>query len=94
MYLEYLVIMQCVVISDTHFLFYYSNGMIALMQKQPFTALAAVYDAIMADVEYDHWADFVLSFARDGGWSGRAARWIWRVAPGASRGSCARRAGT
>ncbi|WP_058978179.1 class I SAM-dependent DNA methyltransferase [Deinococcus grandis] len=37
------------------------------MQKQPFTALAAVYDAIMADVEYDHWADFVLSFARDGG---------------------------
>ncbi len=37
------------------------------MQKQPFTALAAVYDAIMADVEYDHWADFVLTYARDGG---------------------------
>lgn len=35
------------------------------MQRPPFTALAAVYDAIMADVEYDHWADFVLSYARD-----------------------------
>jgi len=37
------------------------------MQHSPFTALAAVYDAIMADVEYDHWADFVLTYARDGG---------------------------
>lgn len=37
------------------------------MQRLPFTALAAVYDAIMADVEYGHWADFVLSYARDGG---------------------------
>ncbi|MFC4638650.1 class I SAM-dependent DNA methyltransferase [Deinococcus hohokamensis] len=36
------------------------------MQRPPFTALAAVYDAIMADVEYDHWADFVLTYARDG----------------------------
>ncbi|CAM3260809.1 class I SAM-dependent methyltransferase [Deinococcus saxicola] len=37
------------------------------MQRPPFTALAAVYDAIMADVEYDHWADFVLTYARDAG---------------------------
>lgn len=37
------------------------------MQQPPFTALAAVYDAIMADVEYDHWADFVLTYARDAG---------------------------
>lgn len=37
------------------------------MQQRPFSALAAVYDAIMADVEYDHWADFVLTYARDGG---------------------------
>lgn len=29
--------------------------------------MAAVYDAIMADVEYDAWADFVLTYARDGG---------------------------
>ncbi|SMB95736.1 class I SAM-dependent DNA methyltransferase [Deinococcus hopiensis] len=36
------------------------------MHERPFTALAAVYDAIMADVEYDHWADFVLTYARDG----------------------------
>lgn len=36
------------------------------MQRPPFTALAAVYDAIMADVEYDHWADFILTYARDG----------------------------
>ncbi|CAM3574569.1 class I SAM-dependent DNA methyltransferase [Deinococcus frigens] len=37
------------------------------MQRPPFTALAAVYDAIMSDVEYDYWADFVLTYARDGG---------------------------
>ncbi|MEF2279337.1 class I SAM-dependent methyltransferase [Deinococcus sp. YIM 134068] len=44
------------------------------MQSQPpFTALAAVYDAIMADVEYDHWADFVLTYARDGGLEARSA---------------------
>lgn len=43
------------------------------MQHPPFTALAAVYDAIMADVEYDQWADFVLTYARDGGWQGRTA---------------------
>lgn len=43
------------------------------MQHLPFTALAAVYDAIMADVEYDHWADFVLTYARDGGLEGDSA---------------------
>ena len=37
------------------------------MHSPPFSALAAVYDAIMADVEYDAWADFVLTYARDGG---------------------------
>lgn len=39
----------------------------------PFTALAAVYDAIMQDVEYDYWADFVLSYARDRGREGGRA---------------------
>ncbi|TDE86977.1 class I SAM-dependent methyltransferase [Deinococcus sp. S9] len=43
------------------------------MQKPPFTALAAVYDAIMADVEYGHWADFVLTYANDGGLEVRSA---------------------
>ncbi|GMA14075.1 class I SAM-dependent methyltransferase [Deinococcus metallilatus] len=43
------------------------------MHQRPFTALAAVYDAIMADVEYDHWADFVLTYARDGGLEVRSA---------------------
>ena len=43
------------------------------MQRPPFTALAAVYDAIMADVEYDHWADFILTYARDGGLTPRRA---------------------
>lgn len=43
------------------------------MPDRPFTALAAVYDAIMADVEYDHWADFVLTYARDGGLDVRSA---------------------
>ncbi|PYE50024.1 class I SAM-dependent DNA methyltransferase [Deinococcus yavapaiensis] len=34
------------------------------MQRPPFTALASVYDAIMADIEYDAWADFILTYAR------------------------------
>ncbi|WP_041231294.1 class I SAM-dependent DNA methyltransferase [Deinococcus peraridilitoris] len=34
------------------------------MQRPPFTALASVYDAIMADIEYDAWADFVLDYLR------------------------------
>lgn len=39
------------------------------MQHAPFTALARVYDAIMADIEYDVWADFILSYAADAGLS-------------------------
>ncbi|WP_161880395.1 class I SAM-dependent DNA methyltransferase [Deinococcus alpinitundrae] len=35
------------------------------MEHAPFTALARVYDAIMADIEYDAWADFILSYAAD-----------------------------
>jgi len=35
------------------------------MQRPPFSALAAVYDAIMADIEYGDWAEFVLDYARD-----------------------------
>ncbi len=34
------------------------------MQRPPFTALARVYDAIMADIEYPAWADFILTYAR------------------------------
>ena len=37
------------------------------MEHAPFTALARVYDAIMADIEYDAWADFILSYAADAG---------------------------
>lgn len=39
----------------------------AAMQRPPFSALAGVYDAIMADIEYGDWADFVLDYARDQG---------------------------
>lgn len=34
------------------------------MQRPPFSALAGVYDAIMADIEYGAWADFVLDYLR------------------------------
>lgn len=34
------------------------------MERPPFTALASVYDAIMADIEYNAWADFVLDYLR------------------------------
>lgn len=36
----------------------------------PFTDLASVYDAIMADVEYDMWAEFVLGLADRHGYGG------------------------
>jgi SAM-dependent methyltransferase len=39
----------------------------APMQRPPFSALASVYDAIMADIEYGDWADFILDYARDAG---------------------------
>lgn len=39
----------------------------------PFTALADVYDDIMADVEYDLWAEFVLRLATARGYSGGPA---------------------
>ncbi len=31
-----------------------------MQERPPFTALAAVYDAIMDEVEYDDWAEFIL----------------------------------
>lgn len=37
---------------------------------EPFTALADVYDRIMADVEYQEWISFILSVAGERGWSG------------------------
>jgi SAM-dependent methyltransferase len=37
------------------------------MQRPPFSALAGVYDAIMADIEYGDWAEFVLDYVRDQG---------------------------
>ncbi|AWN22531.1 class I SAM-dependent methyltransferase [Deinococcus irradiatisoli] len=43
------------------------------MQHAPFTALARVYDAIMADIEYDAWAEFILSYAADAQLSPRSA---------------------
>jgi SAM-dependent methyltransferase len=43
------------------------------MRLTPFTALADVYDAIMADVEYDEWAAFILRSALERGWGGGRA---------------------
>ncbi len=40
---------------------------------RPFTALADVYDLIMADVEYGMWADFVLRLAQGRGYGGGPA---------------------
>src|SRR5690606_15503997 len=36
----------------------------------PFTLLAGVYDAIMAEVEYDEWAAFILELAHVRGYAG------------------------
>ena len=40
------------------------------METPPFTRLADVYDAIMADVEYDDWIDFILREASARGFAG------------------------
>lgn len=45
----------------------------APMQHAPFSALAGVYDAIMADIEYGDWADFILTYARDLGLAPKSA---------------------
>src|SRR5690606_26219498 len=37
-------------------------------RAEPFTLLASVYDAVMADVEYDLWAEFVLRVAAERGY--------------------------
>ena len=37
---------------------------------RPFSLLAGVYDAIMDDVEYEGWADFILQEADKAGWRG------------------------
>lgn len=42
------------------------------MLRPPFTALADVYDAIMADIEYEEWCEFILRTARERGWAGGA----------------------
>src|SRR5688572_11015628 len=38
------------------------------LEAAPFTLLATVYDAVMADVEYDLWAEFVLRLAQERGY--------------------------
>lgn len=43
------------------------------MQRPPFSALATVYDAIMADIEYGDWAGFILDYARAASLSPRTA---------------------
>jgi SAM-dependent methyltransferase len=40
-------------------------------RRAPFTALADVYDAIMQDVPYDAWCEFVLREVGRRGWRGR-----------------------
>ena len=37
------------------------------VQGKPFSLLAEVYDAIMSDVEYDAWTDFILDLALEAG---------------------------
>lgn len=42
------------------------------MESPPFTRLASVYDAIMEDVEYEAWVDFLLAEAARRGFEGGA----------------------
>lgn len=46
------------------------TDVLVVPEAEPFTALAAVYDDIMAEVEYEEWCEFVLSLARDRGYDG------------------------
>lgn len=44
--------------------------MLGRVESPPFSRLATVYDAIMADVEYDDWVDFILRQATLRGFAG------------------------
>lgn len=46
-----------------------SGGVTLPTRAAPFTLLASVYDAVMADVEYDLWAEFVLRLASERGYA-------------------------
>ena len=37
---------------------------------RPFSLLASVYDAIMNDIDYEHWGQFILDVVRARGWHG------------------------
>lgn len=41
------------------------------MPVRPFSLLARVYDAIMDDIAYDDWAEFILGTITAAGWQGR-----------------------
>jgi len=46
------------------------TGTLEAPQVAPYTALADVYDVIMAEVEYDEWAEFILRVAEERGFRG------------------------
>lgn len=41
-----------------------------MLTATPFSSLAEVYDAIMQDVDYDDWAEFILKTLHELGWQG------------------------
>src|SRR5680860_1451310 len=43
---------------------------LAVPEAPPFTSLAAVYDDIMAEVEYEEWCEFILALASERGYRG------------------------
>ena len=40
------------------------------MCAKPYSRLANVYDAIMSDIDYDSWGEFILRIATERGWQG------------------------
>lgn len=49
---------------------YHVPSILACVKRSPYTVFAAFYDAIMDDIDYDDWADFILTEITLRGWQG------------------------
>ena len=51
-----------------------------MQTARPFSLLATVYDAIMDDIDYEAWSDFILDATKKRGWAGTQGARLWDVA--------------
>jgi SAM-dependent methyltransferase len=49
---------------------YHAPSILASVKRPPYTVFAGLYDHIMNDIDYDDWADFILTEITSRGWQG------------------------